>query len=1018
VYVSQALTNTTPGKVYTLLNAAASILACFIYVWMTYLKEEDPVYQALNYIELVFNCWFIVDYLILLYASLNKCAYVLQPESMADLVALLPFIAQLTEDNSIFDFFKSARFFRALSRPLRAFRAMRVMRAYRVVRFAENSFVRKTLNLLLIIVVFLFMATGAVYTLDQQLAVGEDGKRPFAGGPLQFHDCLYYIIISFSTVGYGDIYPDQPLTRLLLSLLLPVFVVLFSVVGSQLFDLQQEHDKYASARYNPKPGIGHIVITGGVGVQQLERLLDQLYHEANMWESALLSTESLDALKVVVLSKNTPNDDVQDRILDNPHHDEKVEWLRGSALNNYDLERCVIAQAKAVFVLTDPTQSEADAEDAFAVMCTIAVNQTCPEVRVLVQLIHAHSMQYLEMANCDAISVQQVRTASVARSSLYQGTHVFIDSLFRPLFRDEGSAAIPTGVDPQSKGQLPPWMQEYTEGLRSEIHKALIAPIFEGKTFQKVAQIVAEDYADEGVSLIGVCDRGTHAPVLNPGTSWVVKPGSRGIFVTKSRSRLQTIEHHYWDLEDPLRKEDCEKLLVRLSQEDDGAETISDTISDPEVMIKRFHQEVLSMSVSSHSKQRSLHHASTALQGLSTASAALQASISRCALDVEKTSEQAVGELRAQVPGLMGHIQDLQRCLAECEASDDHWKRRSMDEMNGAARRVSRIAARPSINGGVMGSIRERVVIPATELGPEVEDHLLFIGGLDEAKLFQLALPPSEKVVVLSMENHECFDVPDGMLMLQGSALERDDLKRAAVLRAKKVVFFTQRQGSEIDRQRHDQETILGTENVRALCGRDMPVMVCLLHESYIQFLSAKNHLAIVLKAPPAVERLCWPTYAAGNVYDSSFVDALLVQAFLKPYTLELFWQFLSDTLIQFVLTAEVCQAAKLQSPVTWGALSRHLLQRYCVVGIALLRNRTHSEADMPFVVVSPSPDALCYEGDCVIVLQPSLDGKPASTSLFKRQSWDENRSSEYQHASFEGLASPKNAALKCIGLG
>ena len=86
-------------------------------------------------------------------------------------------------------------------------------------RFSESGFTRKLLNYLLIIVVFLFMAAGAVHTLDSQIS----GAFSEADGDLAFHDCLYYILVSFSTVGYGDIFPTAWSTRFCLCLCLSVY---------------------------------------------------------------------------------------------------------------------------------------------------------------------------------------------------------------------------------------------------------------------------------------------------------------------------------------------------------------------------------------------------------------------------------------------------------------------------------------------------------------------------------------------------------------------------------------------------------------------------------------------------------------------------------------------------------------------------------------------------------------------------------------------------------------------------
>ena len=45
--------------------------------------------------------------------------------------------------HKVMGWLQSARIFRAMGRPMKAFRAMRIIRAYRVVRFSEDVFSRK-----------------------------------------------------------------------------------------------------------------------------------------------------------------------------------------------------------------------------------------------------------------------------------------------------------------------------------------------------------------------------------------------------------------------------------------------------------------------------------------------------------------------------------------------------------------------------------------------------------------------------------------------------------------------------------------------------------------------------------------------------------------------------------------------------------------------------------------------------------------------------------------------------------
>jgi len=73
-----------------------------------------------------------------------------------------------------------------------------------------------------------------------------------------------------------------------LQALLPVCVIIFPVVGAGIYDLFQERSIYHQATYSKNSrSWEHIVVTGSVGVEQLQRLLTQLFHAANATDGGL-----------------------------------------------------------------------------------------------------------------------------------------------------------------------------------------------------------------------------------------------------------------------------------------------------------------------------------------------------------------------------------------------------------------------------------------------------------------------------------------------------------------------------------------------------------------------------------------------------------------------------------------------------------------------------------------------------------------------------------------------------------
>jgi len=142
-----------------------------------------------------------------------------------------------------------------------------------------------------------------------------------------------------------------------------------------------------------------------------------------------------------------------------------------------------------------------------------------------------------------------------------------------------------------------------------------------------------------------------------------------------------------------------------------------------------------------------------------------------------------------------------------------------------------------------------------------------------------------------------------------------------------------------------------------------------------MQYLGTAEHVALVQESPPGIQRLCWPSLAAGEIFESSFVDAILVHTFLKPGTIGVLWQFFSQRFVQVKVSPELLEGITLTKEeesdpapeggiVLFGPLARHCLLRFHATVVAVYRADNHyTDSDKAYVVVNPSHSAWVYEG-------------------------------------------------------
>lgn len=184
---------TVLGKVIDIALLALNLVFVGIFVVETYPVATQ--YQELLWsLEVGIAVVFLVEYVLRLYGAANRVEEFLNGYTIVDLVAILPTLAVLVLPVSL----------GALNIGfLRVVRVIRVLRFYRFTKDAEFFFgtvsdnTLRTMKLLLTILVLLTFSAGLFYS-------AESGANPNIS---TFGDSFYYVVVTLSTVGFGDILP-------------------------------------------------------------------------------------------------------------------------------------------------------------------------------------------------------------------------------------------------------------------------------------------------------------------------------------------------------------------------------------------------------------------------------------------------------------------------------------------------------------------------------------------------------------------------------------------------------------------------------------------------------------------------------------------------------------------------------------------------------------------------------------------------------------------------------------------
>lgn len=183
--------DTTTGKILDFFIQILIIISIISFSLETLPDLNLNTKNLLNILELVIVIIFTVEYVFRLIVSDRKLKFIFSFFGLIDLLAILPFYIAVGID------LRSIRIFR-LFRLFRSFKLFRYSNA--ILRFKNAiSMIKEELIVFLFATLFLlFFSSVGIYYFENS-AQPDNFKSVF--------DCLWWAVVTLTSVGYGDIYP-------------------------------------------------------------------------------------------------------------------------------------------------------------------------------------------------------------------------------------------------------------------------------------------------------------------------------------------------------------------------------------------------------------------------------------------------------------------------------------------------------------------------------------------------------------------------------------------------------------------------------------------------------------------------------------------------------------------------------------------------------------------------------------------------------------------------------------------
>uniref|UniRef100_A0A8C7M9B9 Calcium-activated potassium channel subunit alpha-1 n=1 Tax=Oncorhynchus kisutch TaxID=8019 RepID=A0A8C7M9B9_ONCKI len=395
----------------------------------------------------------------------------------------------------------------------------------------------KLVNLCSIFISTWLTAAGFIHLVENS---GDPWENFQNSQSLSYWECVYLLMVTMSTVGYGDVYAKTTLGRLFMVFFILGGLAMFASYVPEIIELIGNRKKYGGS-YSAVNGRKHIVVCGHITLESVSNFLKDFLHK---------DRDDVN-VEIVFLHNISPNLELEALF---KRHFTQVEFYQGSVLNPHDLARVKIESADACLILANKYCPDPDAEDASNIMRVISIKNYSPKIRIITQMLQYHNKAHLLnipswnwKEGDDAICLAELKAGFIAQSCLAQGLSTMLANLFsmRSFIEIEEDT----------------WQKYYLEGVANEMYTEYLSSAFVGLSFPAVCELC---YVKLKLLLIAIENKselGESSILINPGNHVKMQEGTLGFFIASDAKEVKRAFFYckacHDDITDPKRIKKC-----------------------------------------------------------------------------------------------------------------------------------------------------------------------------------------------------------------------------------------------------------------------------------------------------------------------------------------------------------------------------------------------------------------------------------------------------------------------------
>ncbi|XP_048587242.1 potassium channel subfamily T member 1 isoform X2 [Nematostella vectensis] len=355
---------------------------------------------------------------------------------------------------------------------------------HRLVLHQQSALSQKVLILITTVVCILFTSVCGIHHLER------------ASLQWSMMKTLWFVIVTFSTVGYGDTVPTHWTTQTFVMIMIGIALVLLPIELERLAFLLFSRQKEGGAYNHLLAGTDRHVVLCATTLRTgtLIDFLNEFYADSRLHDVhvVLLCPSDLDSTLRILLQV--------------PVWAQRVTYLKGSALIDEDLVRARVENAAGCFILADRYAADREAADQHTILRTWAIQDFAPATPLFVQILKPENKFHVSFAE-HVVCEDEIKHALLAVNCVCPGISTLVTLLLHTLHEQRGSEK---------------WHEIYGKCAGNEIYDIRLGDsmIFRPYAYKSFTHAAFHAHKKYGVTLIGVKRHGKGGRLmLNPGPS-------------------------------------------------------------------------------------------------------------------------------------------------------------------------------------------------------------------------------------------------------------------------------------------------------------------------------------------------------------------------------------------------------------------------------------------------------------------------------------------------------------------